>query len=128
MESENKSSERIERVMNQLSESVLGLSDDDIVAEVTAAGHDPEQEAKRVRNVLQKPLQAFEKVNLCLSNLGHTISASNWQSGPLAYHNTCLHCGLPVSVTVATAEIQGSAVHKACGANRLPIRQTRTGS
>jgi hypothetical protein len=128
MGSENKYSERMERVMNQLSESVLGLSDEDIVAEVAAAGHDPEQEAKRVRNVLQKPLQTFAKVNLCLSNLGHAISSSSWQCGPLAYHNTCLHCGLPVSVTIATAEIQGSAVHRACRAYRLPIRQTRTGS
>jgi hypothetical protein len=119
-------SERLERVMNQLSESVLGLSDDDIVAEVSEAGHDPEQEAKRVWNVLQKPLQALEKVNLCLSNLGHAINPSNWQCGPLAYHNTCLHCGLSVSFTIATAEIRGSAVQRACRASRCTIRQTGT--
>jgi len=121
-----KYSERIERVVNQLSESVLGLSDDDILAEVSAAGLDPEQEAKRVRNVLEKPLQTLEKVNLCLSNLGHTINPSNWYCGPLAYYNTCLHCGLSVSVTIATAEIRGSAVQRICRASDLMIRPTGT--
>jgi hypothetical protein len=110
--------------MNQLADSVLGLSDEDIVAEVTAAGLDPEQEAKRVRNVLQKPLQALEKVNMCLSNLGHAINPSNWQCGPLEYHNACLHCGLSVSFTIATAEIRGSAVQRACRANDIRIRLT----
>ena len=119
-------SERLERVMNQLADSTLGLSDDDIVAEVSAAGFDPEQEAKRVRNVLEKPLQALEKVNLCLSNLGHTINPSNWQCGPLAYHNTCPHCGLSVSFTIATAEIRGSAVQRTCRASSLTFRQTGT--
>jgi hypothetical protein len=121
-------SERLERVMNQLSESVLGLSDDDIVAEVSEAGHDPEQEAKRVWNVLQKPLHALEKVNLCLSNLGHAINPSNWECGPLAYHNSCVHCGLSVSFTIATAEIRGSAVQRACRATGRTIRKTGTAS
>lgn len=118
--------ERIETVMNQLSQSVLGLSDDDIVAEVSAAGHDPQQEARQVWKVLQKPLQALENVNLCLSNLGHSIDSSSWQCGPLAYHNTCVHCGLSVSFTIATAEIRGSAAQRACRANRFPIQQTGT--
>ena len=119
-------SERIEKVMNQLSQSVLSLSDEDIVAEVVAAGHDPQQEAKRVQNVLEKPPQALEKVNLCLSNLGHAINPSNWECGPLAYHNSCVRCGLPVSFTIATAEIRGSAVHRACKVSGLAIRQTGT--
>jgi hypothetical protein len=116
--------EGIERIMNQLSESVLGLSNDDIVGEVSEAVHDPEQAAKRVR--LQAPLQALEKVNLCLSNLGHTINPWNWQCGPLAYHNSCLHCGLSVSFTLTTAEIRGSAVERACGASEFSFRQTGT--
>ena len=118
--------ERVERIMNQLSESVLGLSDEEIVAEVSEAGHDPEQEAKRVRDVLQAPLQVLENVNLCLSNLGHTINPSNWQCGPLAYHNTCLHCGLSVSFTITTAEIRGSAVERACRASEFSLPQTGT--
>jgi hypothetical protein len=126
MGSKKKYSESIESVMNQLSESVLGLSDDGIIEEVTAAGHDPEQEAKRVRNVLEKSLQTLEKVTLCLSNLGHVINPSNWQCSPLAFHNTCQHCGLSVSVTVTTAEIRGSAVQRACKVSGLAIRQTGT--
>jgi hypothetical protein len=126
MRSKESYSERLERVMNQLSESVLGLSSDDILAEVSSAALDPEQEAKRVRNVLQKPLQVLDNVNLCLSNLGHAINPSNWQCGPLAYHNTCVHCGLSVSFTIATAEIRGSAVQRACKVSGLAIRQTGT--
>ena len=91
MRSKESYSERLEKVMNQLSESVLGLSDDDILADVSAAALDPEQEAKRVRNVLQKPLQVLDNVNLCLSSLSHAINPSNWQCGPLAYRNSCLH-------------------------------------
>ena len=118
-------SERIEKVITQLSESVLALSDDDFLAEVTAAGRHPEPEAKRVRNVLQKSLQALDNTNLCLSNLGHAINPSNWQCGPLAYHNTCLHCGLSVSITIASGEIRGSAVQKAC---RATVTMGRTGT
>jgi hypothetical protein len=128
MASNESYSERLERVMNHLSESVLGSSDHDILAEVRAAGHDPQQEAKRVRNVLQKSLQVLENVNLCLSNLGHAINPSNWQCGPLAYHNTCLHCGLSVSITIATAEIRGSAVQRECRAIGVTIRKTGTTS
>jgi hypothetical protein len=128
MRSKESYSERLERVMNQLSESILGLSDDDIFAEASAAGHDPQQEATRVRNVLQKSLQVLENVNLCLSNLGHAINPSNWQCEPLAYHNTCLQCGLSVSFTIATAEIRGSAVQRACRATGLTIRKTGTAS
>ena len=124
MGSKKNYNERIENVMNELSRSVLRLSDDDIVAEVRAAGLDLEQEEKRARNVLQKPLQALENVNLCISNLGHAINPSNWQCGPLEYHNTCLHCGLSVSLTIATAEIRGSAVQRACRASDTRIRLT----
>jgi hypothetical protein len=116
----------IERIMNQLCGSVLGLSDDNVVAEVSEAGHDPRQEARQVRDLLQKSLQALDKVNMCLSNLGHTINPSDWHCGSLAYHNTCLRCGLSVSFTIATAEIRGSAVEGACRANRVTIRQTGT--
>jgi hypothetical protein len=110
--------------MNQLSETVLGLSDDDILADVSTSGRDPQLEAEQVRRVLQRPLQALENVNLCLANLGHAIDATKWYCGPLAYHNTCVRCGLSVSLTLASAEILGSAVHRACRAGT--IRQTGT--
>jgi hypothetical protein len=121
-------SERFQRVMNQVSESVFRLSDEDILSEVNAAGHDPQQEAKEVQDVLQNPLRALENLNLCLSNLGHEINPSNWQCGPLAYHNTCVRCGFSVSFTIATAEIRGSAVQRTCWASQFSIQQTGTGS
>lgn len=126
MRSKKSYNERIENVLTELSQSLLRLSDDDIVAEVSAVSQDPTEEAKRVRNVLQKPLQILENANLCLANLGHSIDRSNWHCGPMAYHNTCVHCGLSVSIAIATAEIRGSAVQRACRANRLMIRQTGT--
>jgi len=44
--------ERLERLMNQLADSVLGLSDDAILAEVRDEGEDPDEEAERTRLVL----------------------------------------------------------------------------
>jgi len=44
--------ERLERLMNQLADSVLGLSDDVILAEVREEGEDPDEEAERTRLVL----------------------------------------------------------------------------
>ena len=117
---------RIEIVLNELSQSVLRLSDDDILVEVSAASQDPTEEAKRVRDVLQRPLQTLEKMNLCLSNLGHAIDSANWKCGPLMWHNTCIHCGLAVDVTIATSEIRGSAVQKGCYANCSVTRRTGT--
>lgn len=126
MRAKKSSGESVERVMNQLSETVLGLSDDDILAEVRAAGRDEQLEAERVRRVLQRPLHVLEHLNLCLSNLGHAINPSKWSCGPLAYHNTCVRCGLSVSLTIASAEIRGSAVHRACRASAITFRQTGT--
>lgn len=126
MRAKKRSGEPLERVMNQLSESVLGLSDDEILAEVSATGCDPQLEAARVGRVLEKPPQVLENVSLCLSNLGHAINPSQWYCGPLAYHNTCVRCGLSVSLTIASGEIRGSAVDRACRANRLTIRPTGT--
>jgi hypothetical protein len=46
--------ERLERLMNQLAESMLGLSDEAIVAETIEAGGDTEQEAECTRLVLRQ--------------------------------------------------------------------------
>jgi len=126
MKARKSSSERLERVMSRLAETVLGLSDDEIVTEVSASGRDLQLEAKRVRAVMQRPLQVLENADLCLSNLGHAINPSNWQCGALEYYNTCLHCGLSVSFTIATAEIRGSAVQRACKVSGRAILQTGT--
>jgi hypothetical protein len=126
MRPKKNSSEPLERVMDQLCATLLGLSDEDILAEVRAAGRDAQREAERVRRVLERPLQVLENVNVCLANLGHAVNPSQWYCGPLAYHNTCVRCGLSVSLTIASAEIQGSAVRRACRASGTTIPQTGT--
>ena len=52
--------EKLERIMEQLADSVLELSDETILAEVGESGTDPQEEAERIRLVLQqvwKPVQ-----------------------------------------------------------------------
>ena len=46
--------ERLERLMNQLAESMLGLSDEAVVAETIEAGADAEEEAECTRLVLRQ--------------------------------------------------------------------------
>jgi len=104
--------ERMERLMNQLAESVLGLSDETILAET--AGADPQQEAERTRSVLRQASKAFDCVNKRLSNLGHTIDSNDWRPGESVYHNVCQTCGLFVSFTTATGEIHGEALDGRC--------------
>jgi len=106
--------ERLERLMNQLAESVLGLSDEAIFAETSEAGADPQREAERTRLVLRQASKALDNVNNRLSNLGHTINLNAWQRGQWGYHNNCLNCGSSVSFTTATGEMQGEALDELC--------------
>ena len=79
--------------MNQLAESVLGLSDEAILAETSEAGADPQREAERTRLVLRQASKALDNVNKRLSDLGHTINSNDWRRGQWGYHNTCVTCG-----------------------------------
>jgi hypothetical protein len=106
--------ERLERLMNQLAESVLGLSDEAILAETSEAGDDPQQEAERTRLVLRQASKALDNVNRRMSNLGHTINSNDWQPGQRAYHNHCGTCGSWVSFTTATGEMHGEAFDAPC--------------
>jgi hypothetical protein len=106
--------ERLERLMNQLAESVLGLSDEAILAETSEAGADPQREAERTRLVLRQASKALDNVNKRLSNLGHTINSNDWRPGQWGYHNHCLNCGSLVSLTTATGEMQGEALAGPC--------------
>jgi hypothetical protein len=45
--------EKLERIMEQLAESVLELSDEALLSEITESGADPQQEAERTRLVLR---------------------------------------------------------------------------
>jgi len=106
--------ERLERLMNHLAESVLGLSDETILAETSEAGANPQREAERTRLVLRQASKALDNVNKCLSNLGHTINSSDWRPGQWGYVNNCLNCGSLVSFTTASGEMQGEALDGVC--------------
>jgi len=106
--------ERLERLMSQLAESVLGLSDEAILAETSEAGADPQQEAERTRLVLRQASKALDNVNGRLSNLGHMINSNDWQRGQWSYHNNCLNCGSSVSFTTPSGEMRGEALNKLC--------------
>jgi len=106
--------EHLERITNQLAESVLGLSDEAIIAETTETGADPEQEAERTRLVLRQASKALDNVNKRLSNLGHTINPNYWWPGAGEYHNNGRSCGSLVSLTTATGEMQGDAFDAPC--------------
>jgi predicted RNA-binding Zn-ribbon protein involved in translation (DUF1610 family) len=106
--------ERLERLMNQLAESVLGLSDEAVLAETNEAGADPQQEAERTRLVLRQASKALDNVNRRMSNLGHTINSNDWRPVQRAYHNHCRTCGSSLSFSTATGEMQGEAFDAPC--------------
>jgi hypothetical protein len=105
---------QLERIMNQLADSVLGLSDEAILSEINEHGADPMQEAGRTRLVLREASKALENLNALLSNLGHTIGSTSWQRGQWGYHNKCLSCGSSVTITTTTGEMQGRALDGPC--------------
>jgi len=124
MTDEKNHDERLERLMNQLAESVLGLSDEAILAETSEAGADPQREAERTRLVLRQASKALDHVNNRLSNLGHTIDANDWRPEQWGYHNNCLNCGSFVSFTMATGEMRGEALDGLCPqSDQHPIRR-----
>jgi hypothetical protein len=106
--------ERLERMMNRLADSVLALPDEAILAEVSEAGVDPDEEAERTRIVLREAMQTLENVNSHLSNLGHTVNPNGWYRGRSGYHNACVNCGSFVSFTTATGEMRGEALDAPC--------------
>src|ERR1700693_631326 len=114
MADEKNHDERLERLMNQLAESVLGLSDEAILEEISDAGTDPQREAERTRLVLRQASKAFDNVIQKLSILGHTIDSNYWWRGQWGYNNKCLDCGSSVSFTTATGEMQGEALDRPC--------------
>jgi hypothetical protein len=106
--------ERLEILMNQLAESVLGQSDAVILAETSEAGVDPQREAEQTRVVLRQASKLFDDVNMRLSRLGHTINSNDWRRGQRGYHTTCLTCGSFVSFTTTTGEMRGEALDGLC--------------
>jgi hypothetical protein len=120
--------ERLERLMNQLAESVLGLSDAAILAEASEDGVDPQREFERTRLVLRGASKALDNVNQRLSILGHTIDSNYWWRGPWGHNNKCLDCGSLVSFTTATGEMQGEALDRPCSETGQYTIRTREAS
>jgi hypothetical protein len=55
--------EKLDRIMDQLADSVLDLSDEALLAEITESGVDPHEEAERVRLLLRRSLERRKPVN-----------------------------------------------------------------
>lgn len=66
--------EKLERIMEQLAESVLELSDEALLAEITEAGSDPQQEAELTRSVLRHAARPQE-VGQRSSNVSETTDS-----------------------------------------------------
>ena len=64
--------EKLERIPEQLADSVLELSDEALLAEITESGTDPQQEAERTRWVLRQAAMPEGVENQRLSNLVDT--------------------------------------------------------
>src|SRR5271167_1893343 len=106
--------DHLENIMNRLADSVLGLSDEAVLAEDAETGTDPQREAEHVRSVFRQASKALDTVNKRMSNLGHTINSNDWYRGHSGYHNTCVTCGSFVSFTTSTGEMRGEALDRPC--------------
>ncbi len=116
-----------QRIMNQLADSVLELSDEEILAEVCERGADPQEEAGRTRSALQHSLHMFQALDKQLSSLGHVINSRSWRHDAGSYSNRCVNCGSLVRLTAATNELRGDALDESC-AGRTQRAVRRTGS
>ena len=63
----------LERIMNHLADSVLGLSDDATLAETRETGDDPDEEAERTRSVLLKVSKAWALGGQCPESVQNPI-------------------------------------------------------
>jgi hypothetical protein len=54
--------EKLERISEQVADSVLELSDDAILAEIRDSGDDPQREAERIRLLIRQVLEKTEVV------------------------------------------------------------------
>jgi hypothetical protein len=115
--------EQLERIMSCLADSVLELSDEEILAETRESGADPQEEAERTHDVFRQASKALETVNKRLWILGHTVNPKYWQHGERGYHNNCQDCGLSVNFTVA-GETWGDALRGPCPkSDRYTVRE-----
>jgi hypothetical protein len=114
-------SEEQENILDRLADSVLELSDEEIVSEVREAGADPEEYAEHTRTVLLGAVQKFDEVSTRLRKvserlrvLGHTLHLKDWQTREWGYENECRYCSLSVSVALDSGRIWGEASVRPC--------------
>src|SRR5712671_3570880 len=107
MADKNNHDERLERIMNRLADSVLELSDEVILAEISETGADPQKKAERTRSVLRQSSKTLEAVSKRVWNLGHSLNPKDWRHGERGYSNVCRDCGLSASFTTASNETWG---------------------
>ncbi|MGE5736728.1 MAG: hypothetical protein ACM34E_16670 [Acidobacteriota bacterium] len=104
--------QQLQRVMNQLAESVLECSDEEILSESEGTAI---KEVEHTRGVLHDVTKLLDAVNRRLLGLGHTISPQRWQDhGERGYRNHCLTCGLPVRLMSLSGDIAGQAMDGPC--------------
>lgn len=117
MGNEKSHEDRFEKLMSQMAESVLDLSDNAIIAEIGETGADANQEAEDTHVVLLGCSQRFEIANRRLSNLGHTVNTRRWHRGQGEYTNHCVDCGSLIIFTISSGEVRGRALYEPCSAN-----------
>jgi hypothetical protein len=103
----------LERIAEELTDSVLSLPDQAFVVE----GRNARKEVERTRLLLRKALHKLETVDRHLSNLGHKVDPNAWCQGWLGYINTCVTCGSLVSFNATTGEMRGDALNARCREN-----------
>jgi hypothetical protein len=97
-----------------LADSVFGLSDNEILAEIGDLGANPDQEAERADIVLRDASEKLENVSKRLANLGHTFNPNSWRRGWSDYGNRCETCGSFVSFEISTGQMRGDALDRLC--------------
>ncbi len=106
----NNGDDLLARIADELTNSVLSLSDQAFLV----GGKNAEEEVEHTRMVLREAFDKLENVNRHLSNLGHRVDPNAWCQGRLGYSNRCFACGSLVSFNVITGEMRGDAWNARC--------------
>ena len=113
MQHEKANEERLERITDQLIDSVFATSDKAILAEFSEYT-DADKEGERTRIVMREASRRLENVNQRLWNLGHSVDPNSWKRGSSGYRNTCESCGSFVGFKTDTGEMWGKALDEPC--------------
>src|SRR5437762_13011473 len=89
MENKRDHDRQLEKLMNDLADSVLELSDEEVLSEAREVGADRQQQAETTRAVLQQASKTFEDVHRSMSNLAQTAEQTLSMRKGCAYYNNC---------------------------------------